>query len=177
MATGIGHVRGRPGRRPEGIELVPECKPYNRNVLTIGRLGRLPGLEAKTLRYYDRVGLVRPAARTPAGYRLYAADAVDRVGFILRAKALRISLPDIRRMLAFRGGSAQACQHVLDLVEHELAALEAQAGQLELLHRDLRRIHREVNASLSSRKSTSRDCHCSEIISFFRKTARQKQRS
>ncbi len=57
-------------------------------MLTIGRLGTLAGLEPKTLRYYDRVGLVRPSSRTPAGYRLYDAEAADRLHFIARAKGL-----------------------------------------------------------------------------------------
>ncbi len=75
-------------------------------MLTIGRLGNLSGLETKTLRYYDRVGLVRPAGRTGAGYRMYDETTVDRLHFILRAKALGMSLADIRRILAVRDEGA-----------------------------------------------------------------------
>jgi len=46
-------------------------------MLTIGRLARSVALESQTLRYYDRVGLVRPATRTPSGYRLYDDAAAD----------------------------------------------------------------------------------------------------
>lgn len=56
-------------------------------MLTIGRLADAVGLEAKTLRFYDRVGLLPPAARTPAGYRLYDDSAAPRLQFIRRAKA------------------------------------------------------------------------------------------
>lgn len=83
-------------------------------MLTISRLGKLAGIEAKTLRYYDRVGLVRPSARTAAGYRLYEEHAADRLQFIRRAKALGMSLVDIGRILAVRDEGAAPCQHVLD---------------------------------------------------------------
>ncbi len=66
-------------------------------MLTMGRLGTLAGLEPKTLRYYDRVGLVRPTGRTAAGYRLYGEDTINRLHFIRRSKALGMSLADIRR--------------------------------------------------------------------------------
>ncbi len=80
-------------------------------MLTIGRLADAAGLEAKTLRYYDRVGLLPPMTRTPAGYRLYGEDAVQRLEFIRRAKALGIALADIQRILAVRDEGAAPCAH------------------------------------------------------------------
>jgi DNA-binding transcriptional MerR regulator len=102
-------------------------------MLTIGRLGTLSGVEPKTLRYYDRVGLVRPAGRTWAGYRMYGEDAVDRLRFIRRAKALGMSLADIRRILAVRDEGAAPCQHVLALVSDNLKKVEGQIAQLTRL--------------------------------------------
>src|SRR5574341_982964 len=102
-------------------------------MLTIGRLAQLTGIETKTLRYYDRVGLVRPGARTAARYRLYSEEAADRLDFIRRAKALGMSLADIRRILAVRDEGLAPCQHVLDLVTHNAAKLETQIRHLESL--------------------------------------------
>src|SRR5580704_13581779 len=45
--------------------------------LTVGRVAELAGVTARTLHHYDAIGLVRPSARTPAGYRAYSADLVD----------------------------------------------------------------------------------------------------
>ncbi len=95
-------------------------------MLTIGRLGTLGDIEPKTLRYYDRVGLVRPTTRTPAGYRVYGEDAVERLGFIRRAKALGMSLADIRRILAVRDEGAPPCQHVLTVVGQNIAKVQDQ---------------------------------------------------
>src|SRR3970040_926658 len=85
-------------------------------MLTIGRLAERVGLQAKTLRYYDRVGLLPPATRTAAGYRLYDDSAARRLQFIRRAKALGISLAGIKRILAVRDEGGAPCAHVLGVV-------------------------------------------------------------
>jgi len=100
----------------------------------------LAEIEPKTLRYYDRVGLVRPTTRTPAGYRVYGEDAVERLRFIRRAKALAMSLANIRRILAVRDEGAAPCQHVVGIVEQNLAKVEGQITHLERLRTDLRRL-------------------------------------
>ncbi len=98
-------------------------------MLTIGRLARAVAMESKTLRYYDRVGLLRPAARTPSGYRLYDEAAPGRLRFILRAKGLGITLADIRRILAVRDEGSMPCRHVQDLVAAHIAGLESRRTQ------------------------------------------------
>src|SRR5258707_15120475 len=47
--------------------------------LTVGRLAELSGVTVRTLHHYDEIGLVRPSARTAAGYRAYSAADVDRL--------------------------------------------------------------------------------------------------
>src|SRR5712692_495474 len=133
-------------------------------MLTIGRLGMLAEIAPKTLRYYDRVGLVRPTTRTPAGYRVYGEDAVERLRFIRRAKALRMSLADIRRILAVRDEGAAPCQHVLALVGQNLATVEAQIAQLEQLRTDLRRLQRLLKDKVPPNAKTADDCPCFSLI-------------
>lgn len=145
----------------------PAAKPS----LTIGRLGERAAIEPKTLRYYDRVGLVRPAARTPAGYRLYDEDAVQRLRFIRRAKALRMSLTDIRRVLAVRDEGAAPCGHVLVIVERNLKAVENQIGELERLRADLRRFHRLLREKAPSGGGTADNCPCFTLIERFETSA------
>lgn len=136
-------------------------------MFTIGRLGKLVGLEAKTLRYYDRVGLVPPAGRTAAQYRMYREDAVARLGFIRRAKALGMSLADIRRILAVRDEGLAPCEHVLALVAGTLHTIEAQIAQLEGLRGDLRRLHAELKRRVPTAPQTAEDCTCFEVIRAF----------
>jgi len=138
-------------------------------MLTIGRLGSLAKLEAKTLRYYDRVGLVRPASRTPAGYRMYTTEAVDRLRFIASAKALGMTLADIRRILAVRDEGAAPCQHVVDLVTRNVTKVEVQLAQLEQLQRDLHRLKRLLKEQVNVNAQSVEDCACFSLIKGFHK--------
>ncbi len=138
-------------------------------MLTIGRLGSLAGLEPKTLRYYDRVGLVQPAGRTPTGYRLYAAEAVDRLHFIAGAKALGMSLADIRRILAVRDEGAAPCQHVVEIVARNLSKVEEQIAQLSRLKGDLHRLRRRLKGRVTIDARSAEDCVCFTLIESFHK--------
>lgn len=138
-------------------------------MLTIGRLGSLTGLEPKTLRYYDRVGLVRPTGRTPAGYRVYNEDTVNRLHFIRRAKALGMALADIRRILAVRDEGAAPCQHVIALVTDNLTKVEGQIAHLERLRSDLRRFRRLLKEEVSAEIQSAEECPCFALIQDFQK--------
>lgn len=138
-------------------------------MLTIGRLAHTAQLEAKTLRYYDRVGLVRPTRRTPAGYRLYEESAAYRLRFVLRAKALGLSLADIRRILAVRDEGAAPCRHVLDLVNTNLAKVESQIRDLQTLRTEMRRLQRTLKRRVPPNARAATDCPCLEIIAEFQK--------
>jgi MerR family Zn(II)-responsive transcriptional regulator of zntA len=121
-------------------------------LLTIGRLGNRAGIEPKTLRYYDRVGLLRSSRRTPTGYRVYDDDAPERLQFIRRAKALGMSLADIRRILAVRDEGAAPCSHVRTLVKRNLAEVESQLARLGGLRKDLRRLQPSPPRERSERR-------------------------
>lgn len=138
-----------------------------RALLTIGRLGRRAGIEPKTLRYYDRVGLVRPSRRTAAGYRIYDHGALERLDFIRRAKGLGMSLADIRRILAFRDEGAAPCTHVQALVARNLAEAESQLARLSVLRKDLRRLQTELRRRLPKNAGSAADCQCFDVIASF----------
>ncbi len=67
---------------------------------TIGALARRARVASSVLRYYEKEGLLTPAGRTAAGYRLYGPEAEKTLLFINRAKRLGFSLDDIRQFLA-----------------------------------------------------------------------------
>ncbi|RMI46055.1 MerR family transcriptional regulator [Streptomyces triticirhizae] len=101
------------------------------DTLRISQLAARTGVPATTLRYYESAGLL-PAARTPAGYRVYGRDAVDRLAFIATAKHLGLSLEEIAELLAV--WEAADCRAVrADLrprVLARLAAAEERAAEL-----------------------------------------------
>lgn len=69
------------------------------DLLTIGALARLTGVPVKTIRNWSEQGLLPPAARTPAGYRLYGADAPARLEIVRSLRDLGIGLAAIRSVL------------------------------------------------------------------------------
>jgi MerR family Zn(II)-responsive transcriptional regulator of zntA len=54
-------------------------------MFTIGKLAGMAGVSSDTLRYYEREGLIAPAGKSPAGYRLYDKDSARRLRFIRQA--------------------------------------------------------------------------------------------
>ena len=71
---------------------------------TIGEAAARTGFSPSTLRYYDDIALVVPAARSAAGYRLYDDDGLERLAFVARAKQLGCSLDEIADLVAVRDG-------------------------------------------------------------------------
>ncbi len=68
-------------------------------LLRIGQAARAAGVSVRALRFYERRGLVRPAGRTDAGYRLYGRGLARRVRLIKWAQGLGFSLGEIGRLL------------------------------------------------------------------------------
>jgi DNA-binding transcriptional MerR regulator len=65
----------------------------------VGELARATGLTVRTLHHYDEVGLMRPAARTAAGHRLYSAEDVRRLYSIVALRGLGFGLPEVSALL------------------------------------------------------------------------------
>ncbi len=68
-------------------------------MMTVHEASRLTGVSIRTLQYYDRIGLLRPAEYTEAGYRLYDDAALETLQQILLFRELEFSLKDIRRII------------------------------------------------------------------------------
>jgi MerR family copper efflux transcriptional regulator len=124
------------------VDLQPRLNPYSRNVTTytIGEVADRTGFTASALRYYEGIGLVLPATRTEAGYRLYDETTLSRLAFIARAKQLGCSLDEITDLVGIwdgeRCGPVQRRFH--ELVTTKLADAEHQIAELTALVDQLR---------------------------------------
>ncbi len=117
-------------------------KVYHRLMSTglrIAEVARRSGVPPATLRYYEQLGLVSPADRTPAGYRVYDEAALARLAFIVRAKTLGCSLAEISELMPdWDGGRCAPVQErfrevaAAKLVEAQdrITELTAFAGEL-----------------------------------------------
>ncbi len=100
--------------------------------LKIKEVADASGFTAATLRYYEQIGLLPEALRTPAGYRLYDQRTLDRLAFIARAKQLGCSLEEIAGLAtAWDGGQCGPIQDQLrQLVADKVAAAQHQIVEL-----------------------------------------------
>jgi DNA-binding transcriptional MerR regulator len=94
----------------EGLHSEPKMEIANHRRLKIGELARQTGLSIKTIRYYERRGLLEQPPRTQGGYRLYGPEEVASVRFVQRAKLLGLMLAEIRELvrLAVRCNEARS---------------------------------------------------------------------
>jgi DNA-binding transcriptional MerR regulator len=104
---------------------------------TISALADTLGLSSDTLRYYDRLGLLRPTERTAAGYRLYDETAAERLRFIRGAQRMGLQLGDIKELLEINDRGQCPCGHTRVVVERRLAEVEAKIAQLEEVRQQL----------------------------------------
>ncbi|MER7789065.1 MerR family transcriptional regulator [Streptomyces sp. NPDC097640] len=109
---------------------------------SIGQLARRTGLTVKTIRFYSDRGIVTPAGRSPAGYRLYDTDAVERLELVRTLRELGLDLATVRKV-----------------VDRELSAAEVAAAHAEALAVQIRtlRLRRAVLTAVAERGASTEE--------------------
>ena len=98
--------------------------------MKIGELGDQVGVTAKTIRYYESIGLLAEPTRTSAGYRDYGPEAVERLRFVRDAQATGLSLSEIASVLELKEAGERSCAHTTALLERHLSDLDEQIERL-----------------------------------------------
>jgi DNA-binding transcriptional MerR regulator len=128
--------------------------------LTIGQLAQATGVPPKTIRYYEEVGVLPPPSRTSSGYRQYTERNVHRVLFVRRARALGLSLQQLKVLTtALDGGLSGAVRpRLLAVVRAQLSAVQQQIAELGLLRRQLEQVLHRLLTPASVDQTEG--CHC-----------------
>jgi DNA-binding transcriptional MerR regulator len=101
--------------------------------LRVAELAATVGVGSDTIRYYEKIGLLLPPKRTPAGYRIYDKAVVGRLQFIQGAQRLGLTLLDIKNLLAIRDTGECPCEPAETLLRRRLADLDAELARLSAL--------------------------------------------
>lgn len=104
--------------------------------MNIGEVAAKLGLPAKTIRYYESIGLVTPL-RGENDYRQYRESDVHKLGFMGRARSLGFSIEDCRTLLALYDDRGRASADVRAVAGEHLAQIDAKLAELTTMRETL----------------------------------------
>ncbi len=117
------------------------------NLQAIGEVSEITGLSARTVRYYEELGLLPNVRRRAGGRRVYGADEIERLRFIQRLKALGLSLAEVKELnLVYAiGGSTRAMLERLDLLlGRHVGEVGGRISELETLRGEIQSYRHHV---------------------------------
>lgn len=104
--------------------------------MNIGEIAGKSGLPAKTIRYYEDIGLVTPK-RSDNGYRRFSDSDLHKLTFLARARALGFSIEDCRTLMALYEDETRASADVKAVARQHLQRIEEKIAQLQSMHETL----------------------------------------
>lgn len=128
--------------------------------LRIGALAKHLGTTTKTLRFYEQIGLLAPAQRSPSDYRLYDADAVATARLVIGLRHLDLTIPELQQLVRDDGLSTRR-QRLLALMDERLRSIYLQLSVLQGRGEDLAARHA---ALLATPRDRSPGCVCEALL-------------
>ncbi len=107
--------------------------------LRIGEVAARAGVNPKTLRFYESMGLLPAPSREGNGYRRYSAETVEILSFVKQAQGLGFTLAEIKEILSIRRRGEVPCVHVRSLLQAKAAELDQKLADLVALRGRIRR--------------------------------------
>ena len=130
-------------------------------LLSVAEVGRRTGLTRKALRHYEALGLVEPASRTDAGYRMYDAESLRRIELVNRAKVLGLSLAEVPEFIhVAEGCCGENHPELAALVQGKLAETERRIEELRTLGETLRGVLERLAATEGQHRCEETLCTC-----------------
>lgn len=109
--------------------------------MQIKELSEITGVPAKSIRYYEEVGVLPSPKRLPNGYRVYDESDVARLKLVGGARRLDLSLDDVTEIIAMRDRREAPCRTVLDLMQQKADEIAHRIQELQRLESELLELH------------------------------------
>ena len=106
----------------------------------IGEAAAESGVSAKMIRHYESLGLLKPARRTYAGYRIYEQSEVHTLRFVRRARDLGFSIKEIERLLGLWQNRRRTSAEVRRIAQDHIADLDRKIEELQSMRRSLEQL-------------------------------------
>jgi DNA-binding transcriptional MerR regulator len=108
--------------------------------MKIGELSKATGTNIETIRYYERIGLLPPPARTSANYRSYGEPHRARLAFVRHSRELGFTIEEIRSLLDLSDHPERDCGEADRIATGHLMQVEGKIARLDSLREELSRI-------------------------------------
>lgn len=131
----------------------------NRRPFTRSQLAKQASVNAATIRYYERKGLLPRALRSPTGYRLYSESTIRQVKLVKRVQALGFTLAEIGELFALRATPEQDCSGICSQIRQKLAVIDRRILDLRTIRNALARMAKNCDG-----KGTVRECGVLEAL-------------
>lgn len=128
------------------------------NSFSIGDLAVQTGTKVETVRYYEKAGLMPPAARTAGNHRAYTQAHIDRLAFIRHSRELGFPLENVRTLLTMADDPTQSCAEVDTIARQHLASVRGRITRLQALEAELSRMVQECGCGRVA------DCRVIEVL-------------
>lgn len=110
--------------------------------MNIGQAARAAGVSAKMIRYYESIGLIRPAARKDSNYRDFAERDVNELRFIRRARSLGFSIDEIGKLLSLWRDRERPSREVKVIAQRHIDELDKRIAEMQAMADTLRELAR-----------------------------------
>ena len=105
--------------------------------MQIGRVAERSGVPAKTIRYYEDIGLISKPDRTTSGYRAYASQDVEILRFVSRARGLGFAIKDVKNLLALFEDRERASADVKKIALDHVDEIDRKMAELDSIRHTL----------------------------------------
>ncbi len=105
--------------------------------MNIGKLAKNSGVSAKTIRYYESIGLLPPASRSANGYRVFEDSDLQTLRFIQRARGLGFSVKDVLHLLSLWRDPGRSSSEVKALARRHMEHIDTRIDDLQTMRRVL----------------------------------------